>query len=83
MITAPEIASAGIAGYTENIQVCPCCDRQVSRLILPINCNITELSFLGSGYPLFLEFIKSCIYLLLLILLTQGVYDIVTNSVFG
>lgn len=32
---------------------CDCCGRNVERKPLNLNCRIEELSFLGSGFPMF------------------------------
>lgn len=42
-------------------------------------CNPIKLSFLGAGYPLFFDFIKWCIVILLIIFCTSGFFNIVTN----
>jgi len=42
----------------EDIGYCGCCARQIQRIPIKLSCNIYELSFLGSGYPLYFQFMK-------------------------
>lgn len=39
--------------------------------------------FLGSGYPLYFDFIKFCGIMLLQILIVSGLFNIVTNFLYG
>lgn len=41
--------------------------------------NIVNLSFLGSGYPLYFNFIKYCVFIFLILLLTSGDFNLITN----
>jgi len=47
---------------------------------MDINCNTNDLSFLGSGYPLFFDYIRYCIYILVIIFVISGVFNLVTNT---
>ncbi len=38
-----------------------------------------DLGFLGSGYPLYLEFIKQCSIILAVLFAVSGIYGIITN----
>lgn len=42
--------------------------------------GITNLAFLGPGYPLFFLYIKYCIYILIVLFLLSGLYGIITNA---
>ncbi|EWS72684.1 kinase domain protein (macronuclear) [Tetrahymena thermophila SB210] len=65
----------------ETIEYCECCARQIQRHQLKLRCNIYELSFLGSGYPLYFFFIKQCIVMLSLVLFICGVFNVITNII--
>ncbi|KAL4484378.1 hypothetical protein ABPG74_019555 [Tetrahymena malaccensis] len=67
----------------ETIEYCECCARQIQRHQLKLKCNIYELSFLGSGYPLYFFFIKQCIVMLSLVLFICGVFNVITNIIGG
>ena len=41
-------------------------------------CDLKDLAFMGSGYPLYFRFIKSCILTLLIIFIVQGIYGVKT-----
>ncbi|CAD8132867.1 unnamed protein product [Paramecium octaurelia] len=64
-------------------KICDCCARQVPNHLLSIGCNNRDYSFLGAGMPLYFEYIKSCILMLLIIFVTSGDYNIITNIAFG
>jgi hypothetical protein len=53
----------------------------VDREELPIMTDIMELGFLGSGFPLFYNFIIFCILLLFEMLTINGGYNLVTNVI--
>ena len=38
-----------------------------------------KLDFLGAGYPLFYNWMKYCIYILIVFLLTSGMFNIMSN----
>ncbi|KAL4489888.1 hypothetical protein ABPG72_010787 [Tetrahymena utriculariae] len=65
----------------ETIEYCECCARQIQRHQLKLKCNIYELSFLGSGYPLYFFFIKQCIVMLSLVLFICGAFNVITNII--
>jgi hypothetical protein len=46
-------------------------------------CNNKELAFLGSGFPLYFEFVKSSSLILLILFIISGLYDIVSNGLYG
>jgi len=43
-------------------QMCKCCSRYINKDYLDINCELKEMSFMGPGYPLYLVFLKGCIF---------------------
>lgn len=47
---------------------------------MPLDCELTELAFLGCGIPLYFDMIRYCICLLITYLLSSGLYNIITNS---
>lgn len=67
----------------ETKKTCRCCGYQIERENLPISCNLDELKFLGSGFPLFYNYIKYCLLILSVLFLTTSIYNIVTNAVYG
>ncbi|CAD8059583.1 unnamed protein product [Paramecium sonneborni] len=64
-------------------KICDCCARQVPNHLIAIGCNNRDYSFLGAGMPLYFEYIKSCILMLLIMFVTSGDYNIITNIAFG
>ncbi|KAL4444393.1 hypothetical protein ABPG74_016686 [Tetrahymena malaccensis] len=63
----------------EIFEVCPCCDYQIDKNTISLREQVDTLSFLGSGYPLFFHYMKYCIIILGLIILTSGEYNILSN----
>lgn len=45
--------------------------------------DVIELSFLGSGYPMYFEFIRFCILLMAVLLFFNGLYGLITNGAYG
>ncbi|CAD8092456.1 unnamed protein product [Paramecium primaurelia] len=64
-------------------QICKCCARQVPKDRVKIDCNNQDYSFLGAGMPLYFEYIKACILMLIVMFVTSGDYNIITNIAFG
>ncbi|KRX03774.1 hypothetical protein PPERSA_04282 [Pseudocohnilembus persalinus] len=58
---------------------CKCCARVSDRQPLPMCTSLNNLAHLGPGYPLYFDYIKFCIVLLLCQLLTSGAYSLFTN----
>ena len=48
-----------------------------------MNSNVNRLSFLGSGLPLYFNFYKYCVIILVLLFSTSGDYNLITNYAFG
>jgi hypothetical protein len=42
-----------------------------------------DLDFLGAGYPLYFDFLKYCIYILILLFLSTGAYNFFSNAELG
>ena len=66
-------------GEKSSNDFCPCCNllRQGTRL--PICANLSQLYHLGTGYALYFKLLKYAILLLLLIFITGGTYNALTN----
>ncbi|KAL4506447.1 hypothetical protein ABPG72_000018 [Tetrahymena utriculariae] len=64
----------------ELLKICPCCQRQIEKSQFSINCELSRLSFLGTGIPLYLHFIKICILLAFVHLSSSSIFSIVQNS---
>ncbi|EAR91343.2 phage head-tail family protein, putative (macronuclear) [Tetrahymena thermophila SB210] len=62
---------------------CDCCGRSVDREILNLNSDITKLSYLGSGFPMFFQFLKFCIFFLLILFCVCGIFNMVANANYG
>ena len=60
-------------------ETCACCGYEVDREEIPLFADVMELGFLGSGFPLFYNFIIYCILLLFELLTINGGYNLVTN----
>lgn len=58
---------------------CACCGYQIQKNLLDLCESPMQLSFLGSGFPLFYNFIIYCIFILFTQLMVKGGFDIVTN----
>ncbi len=63
--------------------LCPCCSREVYRTELPVCTQIKKFGFLGSGYPLYFDFLQQCILILLILFATTADYNIFTNYYYG
>ncbi|KAL4496206.1 hypothetical protein ABPG72_012943 [Tetrahymena utriculariae] len=70
-------------GIVENLQICQCCGQFVQKEHLSIKQDILQLSFLGSGYPMYFEFLKFCITLKTVLFFLNGLYGLLTNGAFG
>lgn len=60
-------------------EACPCCGYEVDRELIPYFASPMELNFLGSGFPLFYNFIVYCIFILFELMTIKGGYNLVTN----
>ncbi len=68
---------------TVDTEKCGCCARTINRIPIRVLGNQMDLAFLGSGIPLYFSFIKWCIILLMVIFVTSGDYNILTNLYYG
>ena len=59
--------------------VCECCGFLVNRTVLPLDCDRKELKFMGSGFPLFYNFIFYCLLMLVTVFVIAGGYNIYTS----
>ena len=57
--------------------------RRIEKEYLDFSCPLDELSFLGSGYPLFFHFMKYSIYILCVMLVVTGGYAFDSNYIFS
>ncbi|CAD8136214.1 unnamed protein product [Paramecium pentaurelia] len=64
---------------TLSVDTCPCCGFEVDREEIPYCSNPMALSFLGSGFTLFYNYLKYCILILFITLLTKQLYNLYTN----
>ncbi|CAD8115595.1 unnamed protein product [Paramecium primaurelia] len=62
---------------------CPCCLKWTEKTTMSMKVNPLKLSFLGTGVPLFFDFIKQCITILIIMFCTSGDYNLITNIAFG
>ncbi|KAL4466070.1 hypothetical protein ABPG74_004307 [Tetrahymena malaccensis] len=60
-------------------EFCRCCGYVVERKQLPFSIDPQQLNFLGSGYPLFYNFIIYCIFMLFTLFMISGGYNLFTN----
>ncbi|CAK64341.1 unnamed protein product (macronuclear) [Paramecium tetraurelia] len=64
---------------TTNVETCPCCGFEVERDEIPYCSNPMALSFLGSGFTLFYNYLKYCIIILFITLVTKQIYNLYTS----
>ncbi|KAL4487142.1 hypothetical protein ABPG72_001594 [Tetrahymena utriculariae] len=69
-----------LPNHFETYEICPCCDNQIEKQSLNLFDDPIKLLFLGSGYPLYFDFIKQCIYIMIIILLISGSFNLYTNQ---
>lgn len=50
---------------------------------MPLECKLDKLAFLGSGFPLYFTFIKYCTISLLIVLISSGLFNIVSSAKVG
>lgn len=59
--------------------MCECCGYEISRKKIGLNVDVMDLGFLGSGFPLFYNYIKYCCLMLFSLLMIQGVPNLIIN----
>ncbi|EAR91342.1 transmembrane protein, putative (macronuclear) [Tetrahymena thermophila SB210] len=62
---------------------CDCCGRDVERESLNMNSDVIQLSYLGSGYPMFFQFQKLSIAFLAILFCISGIFNMVVNGNYG
>ena len=65
--------------YCIKVDTCPCCGFEVDRDQIPYCSDPMALSFLGSGFTLFYNYLRYCILILFITLLTKQLYNLYTN----
>jgi len=60
----------------ESREVCHCCQQKVHKQDIPLCENTKTLEFLGFGFPLFYMFIRNCIILLLLLIVSNNLISL-------
>jgi hypothetical protein len=68
---------------SQDIEKCDCCGHPVQNERLPLMTPVSELSHLGSSFPLFFETIKVSGLILLIIWCTMGIYGVISNASTG
>ncbi|CAD8158550.1 unnamed protein product [Paramecium pentaurelia] len=63
----------------ETVNICPCCKQQIEKTQIDFQRDEMAFSFLGSGYPLYFNFIKCCLMIVGVLFLTSGQYQLVSN----
>jgi len=67
----------------DEAEVCPCCGMKLKGEQLPITCSLESLYHLGSGNALYFSFVKCSIYLLLLMFIICGAFNLLSNVISG
>ncbi len=60
--------------------MCECCGLPIETEPIPVCTSNIEYNFLGAGVPLYFDFIKTCIYTIIITTVVYGIYGIVTNN---
>ena len=66
-----EASRVGFYDQLDN-DMCPCCQQKIHKKLIPIGENTKSLEFLGFGFPLFYMFIRNCIILLILLIISNN-----------
>ena len=72
-----------ISKKDKELKICVCCGRKIERSQFSLKCKPLDLAYLGSGYPLYFYYLKFCALILIVLLLSSGGYNLVTNFFFG
>ncbi len=71
--------AARVGFFDENSKdICHCCHQKTEKREIPLCENTKSLEFLGFGFPLFYMFIRNCIILLLLLIISNSLISLVT-----
>jgi len=68
---------------TDYKRICNYSGKYLREESLSIWCENIELYFLGSGYPMYFDFMKSCMLVLFLIFISSGSFNIFSNAFTG
>ncbi len=58
---------------------CECCGVQTNRKNLPLSCELHLLGHLGSGYPLYFQFLKFSFSILFMMFISSAVFNLASN----
>lgn len=64
----------------EPVDLCDCCGCPLKNTQLPLCCSRYELFFLGSGFPLFFDFIVWSLGLMMMIFCISSIFGLASNS---
>jgi len=67
------------ADENKESQTCQCCGLPITGKQIPLAASLEKLAHLGSGYPLYFNFTKYAIGMLLMMFFVGGIYNLVTN----
>ncbi|KAL4478394.1 hypothetical protein ABPG74_006629 [Tetrahymena malaccensis] len=62
---------------------CDCCGRDIERELLDMKSDVIQLSYLGSGYPMYFQFLKLSISFLVILFCISGIFNMVVNGDYG
>ncbi|KAL4475818.1 hypothetical protein ABPG72_011379 [Tetrahymena utriculariae] len=62
---------------------CDCCGRDIERELLDMNSDVIQLSYLGSRYPMYFQFLKLSILFLAILFCISGIFNMVENGDYG
>ncbi|KAL4492615.1 hypothetical protein ABPG72_007728 [Tetrahymena utriculariae] len=71
------------AGDDDDDKQCTCCGRLKVDFQLKLTSDIIDFSFLGPAYPLFFNFLKMIYIMIIIIFITSGLVNIITNAKSG
>ncbi|CAK90289.1 unnamed protein product (macronuclear) [Paramecium tetraurelia] len=60
-------------------RICICCGLQIERESFNFGISSNQLGFLGSSYPLYFDFIKSCLTIIAIQYITVGNFQLITH----
>ncbi|CAD8099449.1 unnamed protein product [Paramecium sonneborni] len=60
-------------------RICHCCGLRIERENFNLGIASDQLGFLGSGYPLYFDFIKSCLTIIAIQYITVGNFQLITH----
>ena len=60
--------------------LCPCCNMPLEGRILPVGCELEDLSFLGCAYPFYFYFTKQIILILCVVAFLGGSFKLLLQN---